>query len=121
MSPLFFAGNVASIVGLFVAVFTLKWVARVLNALGLTNINVNTSPDGASRAAGLAALLLHPAPWLLLGGAIYLAHWATSEQDPAKRVVVVLWSVGTYLAVCGFAIWALVRQSQRRRALEAKK
>ena len=107
MSPLFFAGNVASIVGLFVAVFTLKWVARVLNALGLTNINVNTSPDGASRAAGLAALLLHPAPWLLLGGAIYLAHWATSEQDPAKRVVVVLWSVGTYLAVCGFAIWAL--------------
>lgn len=121
MSPLFFAGNVASIIDLLFAVFTLKWVARVLNAFGLTNVNVNTSPDGAARVAGLAALLLHPAPWLLLGGAVYLAHWAMSEQDASKRAVVVSWSIGTYLAVCGFAIWALVRQSQRRKILETKK
>ncbi len=120
MSPLFQAGNIASLIGMFFAVFTMKWMARVLNSFGLTEVKVGASPDKAGHAAGLAALLLHPAPWLLLAGVVYLANWAMSEQDAATRNVVVLWSVGTYVAVSALAIWAVLRQSRRRKALETQ-
>src|SRR5258705_9720635 len=113
MSPLIQAGNVASIIGFFFAAFTLKWIARVLHSFGLIDVKVGASPDRAGRVAGLAALLLHPAPWLLLIGVAYLAHWAVAMRDTTTRVVVLSWSIGTYVVVVTLAIRTIIRQSQR--------
>ena len=120
MSPLFMAGNLASIVGFVFAALTLRWVARVLNAFGLLGLKVGTPPGSEVRVAGLAALLLHPAPWILLIGVLGLIRWAIAEPDAETRVVVVSWSLGTYLVVVAFAIRAILRQSKRPKVLEAK-
>ena len=107
-------GNIAALVGMFLAVITVKWIARVLYSFGIVDFYFFSTPDTASRSAGYAALLINPAPWLLCIGAYLLVLWAKSQSDVWLRSIGISWSIGAFSAVSALTLYAAHRQAQRR-------